>query len=601
MPTCEQEFSFQEECCAQLNARAVQLLILHRDLEPIVSAIRRGDDKTVFELAASMSNRLTTGNSEGWTPLHEAACYGQAGCVKALLKAKPTLVDKRTLHEQTALLLAVDGKHLACVRTLLENGADPDISNKNKVTPLYKACEWGSLELVQLILAFGGSVNQRCKRGWTALHETVSQDNTELSEALLQAGAIIDPANSHGITPLIVAAQQGRAKAVDLLITKGADVNLQSCDGASALSEASKHGHKDIVELLLQHNADANKATKAGLLPLHIAAQYGQKEIIPLLLSVTSRAQIRHSSVTPLHLAAENNQLDVVQFLIKSGADVNARLSPERSARFHDHRVTAVYSAVANGHEEVAAILLKAGANPNIDPISLLLVAVQKGLLRTVSSLVECGANVNVNIPAQPTAFPGVLLYSQNLGVLQYLLDNGFDAQTCFMCDCDRGLNHSLCATQNTGHTSLRNQTLSGSNITPNLTCTESVTNKLQFCDWISSPSVSPGAGPLINLLLDYVGNIKLCSKITQTLGSQQEWGAIQEKAKSPRPLMHLCRLRVRQLVGLRRLVSLHTLPLPDRVIQYLSYNGFSTKDSLIQMQGTAQAQTDLVVLCGQS
>lgn len=47
-------------------------------------------------------------------------------------------VDKRTLQEQTALLLAVSCEHLSCARCLLEAGADPDISNKYKETPLFK-------------------------------------------------------------------------------------------------------------------------------------------------------------------------------------------------------------------------------------------------------------------------------------------------------------------------------------------------------------------------------------------------------------------------------------------------------------------------------
>jgi len=47
-------------------------------------------------------------------------------------------VDKRTLQEQTALLLAVCSGHLPCVRRLLEAGADPDICGKGKDTPLYK-------------------------------------------------------------------------------------------------------------------------------------------------------------------------------------------------------------------------------------------------------------------------------------------------------------------------------------------------------------------------------------------------------------------------------------------------------------------------------
>lgn len=57
--------------------------------------------------------------------------------------AHPGSVDKRTLQEQTALLLSVSREHMSCVRSLLEAGADPDISSKNKETPLYKgrSCE----------------------------------------------------------------------------------------------------------------------------------------------------------------------------------------------------------------------------------------------------------------------------------------------------------------------------------------------------------------------------------------------------------------------------------------------------------------------------
>lgn len=64
----------------------------------------------------------------------------QLVCAVCLLSftAHPGSVDKRTLQEQTALLLAVSREHLSCVQCLLEAGADPDISSKNKETPLYK-------------------------------------------------------------------------------------------------------------------------------------------------------------------------------------------------------------------------------------------------------------------------------------------------------------------------------------------------------------------------------------------------------------------------------------------------------------------------------
>ncbi|XP_017546371.1 ankyrin repeat and SOCS box protein 2b isoform X1 [Pygocentrus nattereri] len=564
--------------------------LFRRDVEPMIQAIRKGDVQTVSELAASTSCIQT--QMEGWTALHEAAYWGQAGCVKALLKAKPTSVDKRTLQEQTALLIATDGKHLDCVKCLLEAGADPDISNKNKETPLYKACEQESIDIVRVILAFGGAVNQRCHRGWTALHEAVRRGNTELCETLLQAGAAIDPPSTYGITPLIEAAQHGRTKVVDYLIQKGAKVNLQSCEGTTALSEASKQGHLATVELLLRHHADANKASNTGLLPLHIAAQHGHKEIVSLLLPVTGRAKIRQSGITPLHLAAEFNHENVVSFLISSGSDVNSRLSNQRSSLFHDHRTTALYCAVAAGNAGVVDTLLKAGANPNLDPLSPLMVAVRQGCFRTISTLVEYGADVNARIPAHPTDFPGVLLCTHHLGILQYLLDNGCQAHNCFRCYHKETRQPYITSQSRRGDAGQRIHTMmENTSIPSRTTCTESATRNLQFCEWISSASVCHMAAPLISLLLDYVGNVHLCCRVTEQLNRKEEWIGIKEKALSPRPLMHLCRLKIREQVGAHRLKSLNTLPLPGRLLHYLRCSQTSTREYPDLMLGTAQTQ----------
>ncbi|KAI5102538.1 ankyrin repeat and SOCS box-containing protein 2 [Silurus meridionalis] len=534
--------------------------------EPIMLAIRRGDVQTVTELATSISCIKTHSAEEDWTALHEAAYHGKAACLKALLKGKPTSVDKRTLQEQTALLIATNGKHLDCVRCLLEAGADPDISNKNKETPLYKACEKESIDIVKVILAFGGSVNQRCHRGWTALHEAATRGNTQLCEILLQARAVIDATNAYGITPLIQAARHGRTNIVNFLISKGAGVNLQSCEGTTALSEACKHGHTDTVEFLLRHHADANKGSKTGLLPVHFAAQHGHEEIVSLLLPVTSRSKLRQSGITPLHLAAEFNKENVVKFLIKSGCDVNAMLSRERSSMFHDHRSTSLYCAVTAGNGGVVDLLLKAGANPNLDPLSPLLVALRKGCFRTISTLVKLGADVNAHVPAHPTDFPGVLLYTHSMEILQYLLDNGCEAQECFRCDhTDTRQTSSQSRSEDTGQ---RTHSIMGEIFPSQTVCTESTIRNLQFCEWISS--VSHMAAPLISLLLDYVGNVRLCCRVIEQLKSKEEWAAIKVKASSPRPLMHLCRLKVREQVGAQRLTFLNTLPLPGRLLHYL-------------------------------
>ncbi|XP_076605557.1 ankyrin repeat and SOCS box protein 2b isoform X1 [Chaetodon auriga] len=539
------------------------------DVDPVVFAVRRGDAKAVSDLATSAAHRLLKENKDGWIPLHDAAFCGQTECVKTLLRAHPGSVDKRTLQEQTALLLAVSCEHLSCVRCLLEAGADPDISSKNKETPLYKACELENVDMVSLILSYGATVNQRCAQGWTALHEAVSRNNTEICEILIRAGATINPANTYSITPLIVAAQWGQMSALRYLIGKGADVNMQTCDGATALHEASKNGHKECVAVLLTKSADANRPTNSGLLPLHVAAQYGHHEIVSLLVPVTSRTRLRHSCVSPLHLAAEHNRHTVAAVLLKTGADVNAALAHSHSVQYADRRVTALYFAIANGCTETAEVLLKAGASLSLDPVSPLLMAVQQGCVSTVSLLLERGADTDARIASYATTFPAVVgLCMNNLPLLKCLLDNGCDALSCFTCS------HGSAPHPTAGGSRMRSGSngyvLQNDSMLP-LNCSEPPERATQFCEWISTSVMSKWAGPIIDLLLEHVGHVQLCSKLTELLDSREEWLAVKRKSLSPRPLLHLCRLRIRTQMGRHRLKSLISLPLPDRLIRYLS------------------------------
>ncbi|XP_049917800.1 ankyrin repeat and SOCS box protein 2-like [Epinephelus moara] len=543
------------------------------DVEPVVFAIRRGDVEAVNDAATSAPLSLLKENKDGWIPLHDAAFCGQTECLKILLRAHPGSVDKRTLQEQTALLLAVSCEHLSCVRRLLETGADPDISSKNKETPLYKACELENVDMVSLLLSYGATANQRCGQGWTALHEAVSRNNTEICEMLIRAGAAINPPNTYSITPLIVAAQQGQMRALCYLIEKGADVNMQTCDGVTALHEASKNGHKESVAVLLTKNADANKPTNSGLLPLHTASQYGHHEIVSLLVSVTSRALLRHSCVSPLHLAAEHNRHTVAAVLLKTGANVNATLANSHSIQYADRRATALYFAVANGSKETAEVLLNAGASLNLDPVSPLLMAVRQGCISTVSLLLERGADVSARIPSYPTTFPAaVALCMDNLALLKCLLDNGCDALSCFTCT------YGCAPHPTSGGSHIRTvgsngYVLQNDSMLP-LNCSETPERATQFCEWISTSVMCKWAGPVIDLLLEHVGHVQLCSKLTELLDSREEWLAVKRKSLSPRPLLHLCRFRIRAQMGGNRLSqkSLTSLPLPDRLIRYLSH-----------------------------
>ncbi|XP_016527520.1 ankyrin repeat and SOCS box protein 2b isoform X1 [Poecilia formosa] len=537
-----------------------------RDADPVFSAVRRGDVETLKDLAASSSHSLLKENKDGWLPLHDAAYSGQTGCLETLLKAHPGSVDKRTLQEQTALLLAVSCEQLPCVQSLLESGADPDICSSNKETPLNKACELENMNMVNILLSHGASVNQRCSQGWTALHEAVSRENTEICEVLIRAGATINPANTYSITPLTVAAQRGLKRALCYLTERGADVNMQTCDGVTALHEASRNGHQEVVALLLSKNADANISDNSGLLPLHVAAQSGHHEIVSLLVSATSRAKLRHSWISPLHLAAQHDRHAAAAALLKTGADVNAILAHSHSVQYADRRATALYFAVAHRSKRTAEVLVNAGANLSLDPVSPLLMAVRQGCVSTVTLLLERGADLNATLPSLATTFPALVALSRNnLAVLKCLLDHGCDAQACFTCT------HGAAPHPPPGGSDIR--TAGGHDRLPPLSCDERPERATQFCEWISTPAMCKWAGPVVDLLLEYVGHVQLCSQLSALLDSRDEWRAIKRKSLSPRPLQHLCRLRIWTQMGRNR-KSVTSLPLPNRLKTYLSPDG---------------------------
>lgn len=153
-----------------------------------------------------------------------------------------------------------------------------------------------------------------------------------------------------------------------------------------------------------------------------------------LLVPVTSRTRLRHSCVSPLHLAAERNSHAAAAALLKTGADVNAALACSRSLQYADRRATALYFAVASGGTETAEVLLNAGASLTLDPISPLLMAVRQGSVRSVSLLLERGADANARISSFTTFPTAVALCMNNLPLLKCLLDHGCDALCCFTC-----------------------------------------------------------------------------------------------------------------------------------------------------------------------
>lgn len=156
-------------------------------------------------------------------------------------------------------------------------------------------------------------------------------------------------------------------------------------------------------------------------------------------MPITTRRALRLAGQSPVHSAADGGHGHCLELLLQSGYDVNALLAPHVSENYGDMRRSPLYFAVSNGDRTCTEILLKSGAQPDLDPLSCLLVAVRSGRYEIVKLLLAAKADVNCYFTAvNDTVFPTALLYClKDEVMMRLLLNNGLDAEKCFCCDHD--------------------------------------------------------------------------------------------------------------------------------------------------------------------
>lgn len=53
-----------------------------------------------------------------------------------------------------------------------------------------------------------------------------------------------------------------------------------------------------------------------------------------------------------------------------------------------------------------------------------------------------------------------------------------------------------------------------------------------QFCEWMSTAGMRQWAGPVLDLLLQHVAQVQLCSKLLELLDTREEWRAVKRKSR---------------------------------------------------------------------
>ncbi len=272
----------------------------------MMDALRRGDHAAVDRLIRN-KDAINHPGTNGDTPLMYAALYGDAGSVRRLLDAgaDPNLANYARV---TPLMWAVDD--LTKVRLLLDRGASPDAVSDERRTPLQIALDRNDAGAAVLLLL---------SRGAKLPLSAGSLANAARSEKLLRA-VIEKGASAKALAGgLPVAAHSGCDACLDLLAPLTDKSTLQDAlDGAEYDVAPAR------VKRLLELGADPN------------LVEFGK----PLLMWFAT------TSAAP----AEN-----VRLLVEHGANVKAMSADG---------LTALDYALRQGNTPVAAMLREFGAPP---------------------------------------------------------------------------------------------------------------------------------------------------------------------------------------------------------------------------------------------
>ena len=278
---------------------------------PLHRAVEKGwaqGAKTLLTHAADPN----AGDNQGRTPLHRAYAAGRPDMVNRLLEAGANLeaqdhtgrVPIQYLHgpdedrgrgeqEQEARAndrgqsFRTDARDSRRIQDAV-NPADPEGR-----TPLHRAAGEGACLGVHRLLQEGADPNTADRDRVTPLHLGAGRtDGAEVVERLLAAGASPHARDSErSQTPLHLAVQSDSPEAVNHLLKANANPNARDADGATPLHYAASNRSPDVARALAGAGADPDARDNAGRTPIDVATARDSTPTVNVLLEARAQQQ----------------------------------------------------------------------------------------------------------------------------------------------------------------------------------------------------------------------------------------------------------------------------------------------------------------------
>ena len=434
---------------------------------PLMLAAENGHLSVVQYLHQHGAN-ITLEDRNKYSAIHYASEKGHLDVLSCLVKNLPQgySIDKKVSENpissrfqyHSPLSMAAKNGHLSVVKYLHGKGANiTDSYIRNQ--PLFWATTYGKVHVVEYL-----KQNGAYDKAEDPLLMAAAFGNLSMVQNLSEGGSNVNALGYLDYTPIIWAARMGHLPVLKYLHSIGADLEAKTEDvsysgGETPLFLASKYGHLEVVKFLHENGAnvfaeDVNRdspieiAVKDSLeifqylheiagvtilyqTPLYLAAKYGQLEIVQYLVKngaeVNARQNGQNDRYTALHAAASNNHLDVVKHLVENGADINSKVTYTYFGGI-EYYYTPIAVAAQSSNFLIVKYLVENGAEFKEDAETIN-GAAGRGSLQILEYLHENGANLNAT-----NYYGNNAIYAAaenqlcgNLPATEYLVENGVD------------------------------------------------------------------------------------------------------------------------------------------------------------------------------
>ena len=248
---------------------------------------------------------------------------------------------------------------LRCVDQNGPNAPLPDMPSH--MTPLRLAVIVGHLGLVKRLLSLGVKLNLSTTdpNGNTVLHLAAVIGKVDIVQCLLDARCSLSIVNNSDETPFSTAVGCGSLPVINAMI-KSPHFNFTSAKGKHAFDVAVAQNHLHVLSTLMRLPDDVNSLFGCivdNFPPLHLASIGGNASIASKLVDCGAKLNLLPmlKQMSALHYACETSSTEVIDILVTKGLSVDISCDGD----------TPGDRAVLNGHMNALSALIKSGYDIN--------------------------------------------------------------------------------------------------------------------------------------------------------------------------------------------------------------------------------------------